>query len=125
MKYTVKTTAGITFLFRSVSELEYNAEKSSLFVQLPGMKFTAHGVTSIKGEEDDEPWMNSFNIIGGGSGDGGFELPREAAVPMELVKAHGDEVSRLFDRVSVASKEFSAAVISTIRNANKRGIPLQ
>lgn len=78
MKYTVKTTAGITFLFRSVSELEYNAEKSSLFVQLPGMKFTAHGVTSIKGEEDDEPWMNSFNIVGGGSGDGGFaevEMP--------------------------------------------------
>lgn len=125
MKYTVKTTAGITFLFRSVRELEYSAEKSSLFVILPGMKFTAHGVISIKGEEDDEPWMNSFNIIGGGSSDGGFEFPREAAVPIELMKAYDDGVARLSERVSVASKEFSTAVISTIRNANKRGIPLQ
>lgn len=128
MKYIVKTTVGIGFVFRHVRELDYDAEKRSLRVNMPGMEFTAHGVASIKGVEDDEPNANSFNVIGGGDGGASYEFPREAEVPIELKAAPCvDELtlSGLKQELDGFKRSFAAQAVRAVRNAEMRGVRLQ
>lgn len=102
MRYEVNTKAGYKFVFRSVLEMEIDAEARSVFLQMPGLKYTVHGFTTIKGGGDFEPWGNCMEIIppSGGSApaipftvaDGLIDVRadadpfrREEPVPVELV----------------------------------------